>query len=94
MITCLIEPTWIENMGRYFATQAVKLLFSFFSFRNCNKLPNNGSLGMAIIKIQTHCKKGFSYIQFKKNPRIDIYILCTKLCHLVNIPLHPYSSYC
>jgi hypothetical protein len=32
-------------------------LCSFFSFGNCNKLPNNGSPGMAIIKIQTHYKK-------------------------------------
>ncbi len=94
MTTCLIEPTWIENMGPYFAAQVVKLLCNFFSFSNCNKLPNNGSLGMVIIKIQTHCKNRFFYIQFKKNPRIDIHILRTKLCHLVNIPLHPSSNYC
>ncbi len=67
-------------MGLYFVAQVVKLLCNFFSFDNCNKLPNNGSPRIAIIKIQTHCKKIFGYTQFKKNPRIDICVLCTRFC--------------
>ncbi len=46
MTTCLTEPTWIENMGPYFAAQVVKLRCGFFSV-SCNRLPNNGSPGIA-----------------------------------------------
>jgi hypothetical protein len=46
MTTCLTEPTWIENMGPYFAAQVVKLRCGFFSV-SCKRLPNNGSPGIA-----------------------------------------------
>lgn len=91
------QLVWLNQLGlkiqAHISQPKLWNLCSFFSFGNCNKLPNNGNLGMVIIKTQTHCKKRFGYTQFKKNPRIDIYILCTKLCHLANIHLHPFSSY-
>ncbi len=87
MTTCLIEPTWMENMGTYFIAHVVKLWCSFFFFDNWSKIPINGSPWMVVIKIQTHWRKILNYIQSKKNLEVYICALSTKLCYPFTINL-------